>query len=245
MIDTHCHLTKKFFPNPTEVVARAKEAGVEKMICVGTNLEDSINAVEVANNFPEVFASVGIHPEETCDDWEKFEKLISQPKVVAVGECGLDYKIGRPGQKDIFLRQIDLAKKYHKPLIVHCRQAQKEITTILHNNVVRGVLHCFAGGMEVPENFYVSFAGNITFKNRPADQQTSLKEVAWTVPLDRLLLETDAPFLAPEPLRGSQNEPKNVKIIASLLSQIKNVDLEELERITTRNAEQLFHFPVH
>jgi TatD DNase family protein len=245
MIDTHCHLTKRFWEDPTEVVARAKEVGVEKMICVGTNLEDSINAIEVATKFPEVFASVGVHPEETCDDWEKFEELITKPKVVAVGECGLDYKVGLPNQKEVFEKQISLAKKHNKPLIIHCREAQKEITTILRNIVVKGVFHCFAGGMEIPHNFYVSFAGNVTFKNLPAGRQVSLSDIAKEIPLDKLLLETDSPFLAPHPMRGSQNEPKNVKIIASLLSQIKNVDLEELERTTTHNAEQLFHFPVY
>ena len=217
-----------------DVITRAKEVGVEKMICVGTNLEDSQEAIEIANKFEGVYASVGIHPEGTCDDWEKFEELISKPKVVAIGECGLDYKVGLPGQEGVFQKQIGIAKKLNLPLIIHCRDAQEDMSKIdLTAN--RGVLHCFAGGINIPDNFYVSFAGNVTFKNAP-----NLREVAKAIPLEKLLLETDSPLLAPEPLRGSKNSPKNVKIIASLLSELKGVPVEELEKITSENAARLF-----
>lgn len=234
LIDTHCHLTKRFWEDSTDIIAWAKEAGVEKFVCVGTNFEDSAEAIKVANKFEGVYASVGIHPEETCDDWEKFEELISKPKVVAIGECGLDYKVGLPGQKEVFLKQIELAKKLNLPLIIHCRDAQEDMSKIdLTAN--RGVFHCFAGGINIPDSFYVSFAGNVTFKNAP-----NLREIAKTIPLEKLLLETDSPLLAPEPVRGSKNSPKNVKIIASLLSELKGVSVEELEKITSENAARLF-----
>lgn len=232
-IDTHCHLTKRFFEDPGPVIAKAIEAGVDKMICVGTDLEDSKQAVEIANNYPQVFAAVGIHPTETCSDWESFEKLIQQPKVVAIGECGLENDSGRTS----FIQQISLAKKFDKPLIIHIRNAWEELSQIdLTNN--RGVFHCFSGNVTtIQENFYISFAGNVTFKNAK-----ELQEQAKLVPLEKLLLETDSPFLSPHPHRGSQNTPANVKIIATKQAELHNSTAEQVAQITSGNACKLFNF---
>lgn len=240
LIDSHCHLTKRFLDDSTETIKRARENGVEKMICVGTSLEDCKQAVEIAQKFEGVFASVGIHPEETCNNWGEFEKLISEPKVVAIGECGLDYKIGLPGQKEIFEKQISLAEKYDKPLIIHIRDAQEDLMKI-NLKKCRGVFHCFSGNPNYLKyvlnlGFYVSFAGNVTFK-----KAEELQDLAKLVPLDRLLVETDSPFLSPDPLRGKQNTPANVKIVAQYLANLKGVPFEELEKVTSNNAATLFN----
>lgn len=246
LIDSHCHLTKQFLDDPAETIQRAKDNGVGKMICVGTNLEDSKVAIKIASKFDGVYASVGIHPEENFQgSWNEFEKLVNQPKVVAIGETGLDYKVGLPGQKEIFEKQILLAEKYDMPLIIHIREAQEELMRILdsrqNNKGLRGVFHCFSGDQKYLEfvlekDFYVSFAGNITFKNAE-----NIRELAKLVPLDKILVETDSPFLSPEPLRGSQNEPKNVKIVAQFLANLKGISFEELEKITSSNATKLFN----
>lgn len=255
LIDTHCHLTKQFLDDPTETVHGAKEGGVTKMICVGTSLEDSKEAIEIAQKFDGVFASVGIHPEENYPDWHDFEKLLSQPKVVAIGECGLDWsklpQENKPKgreikkQNEIFLKQIELSVKYDLPLIIHVRDAQKNIIEMFSHFEkpgLKGVFHCFSGEAnylgfilrQLPD-FYVSFAGNVTFKNAK-----ELQELASLTPLNRLLVETDSPFLAPVPLRGSQNKPENVKIIASYLANLKGVGFEELAKKTSANASFLF-----
>lgn len=219
LIDTHAHLNfPELLKDIDGVLERARIVGVEKIICVGTNLEDSKVAIGLAEKYSNLYATVGIHPENTCENWNEFERLAKNPKVVAIGECGLDNKVGLPNQKEIFEKQIAIAGKLNLPLIIHCRNAQEELMEMLKRvqHDTRGVLHCFAGGMEIPENFYVSFAGNVTFKNAE-----NLREVAKLVPLEKLLVETDCPFLAPEPRRGSQNEPVNVKITASKLAEIK------------------------
>jgi len=236
LIDSHCHLTKKFFEDPRPIVKAALDNGVNRMVCVGTNLKDSQEAIEIASQFESVYAAVGIHPEETCDNWEEFEKLISQPKVVAVGETGLDNKVGLPNQKEVFQRQIDLAKKYDKPLIIHVREAWEEIKEF-DLSASRGVFHCYSGPTEIPPNFYVSFAGNVTFKNAPV-----LQALARAIPLEKMLVETDSPLLSPVPFRGQQNEPKNVKIIAAFIADIKSLNIYDVEKITSQNAKNLFGF---
>ena len=235
IIDSHCHLTKNFFENPAEIIENAKRAGVEKLICIGTTLADSQEAIDLAQKFDNVFATVGIHPEENCGNWEAFEKLITKPKVVGIGETGLDNKIGKPGQKEVFEKQILLAKKYNKPLVIHVRDAWADIKKI-NLSGCRGVFHCYSGPAEIPNNFYVSFAGNVTFRNAK-----ELQSLAKNIPLEKILLETDSPFLAPDPLRGSKNEPKNVKIIAEYLAKLKNISFEEISKITSNNTLKLFN----
>ncbi len=234
LIDSHCHLTKRFYEDPKLIIQNAVEQGVGKMICVGTSLEDSKEAIDVANTYPEVYAAVGVHPEETCNNWGEFERLISRPKVVAIGECGLDNKVGSRVQKETFQRQIDLAKKYDKPLIIHIREAWEEVKEF-DLSLNRGVFHCYSGPPEIPPNFYVSFAGNVTFKNAP-----NLQAIAKLIPLSSILVETDSPLLSPVPFRGKQNEPKNVKIIAEYIASLKDLNIEEVEQVTSQNAKKLF-----
>lgn len=226
-IDTHAHITQF-------------EPGVDKIICVGTTLEDSQKAIILAQKYENIYATVGIHPEEKCDDWERFEELVHQQKVVGIGECGLDYHLAYdPTQKPIFEKQLAIARKFDLPLSIHIRDAWEDVKTIdLSKN--RGVFHCYSGPIEIPKNFYVSFAGNLTFKSAQ-----KLQEVAREVLIERILLETDSPYLAPEPLRGSQNKPENVRIIASKLAELKNVSLEEVDKITSKNAHELFHLTLH
>lgn len=244
LIDSHAHLNfGELLTDIEGVLDRAKVAGVEKIINIGTSLEDSKVAIELAQKYENLYATVGIHPENTCADWNEFERLAKSPKVVAIGECGLDYfkiqdlrlktqEITR--QKIIFEKQIEIAKKLNLPLVIHMRDSQEEMAKIdLTNN--RGVFHCFSGGIEVQSNFYISFAGNITFKNAH-----NLREIAKLVPLEKLLVETDCPFLAPDPLRGSRNEPENVKITVSKLAELNNISLDELSGVTSANAINLF-----
>ncbi len=237
LIDTHAHLNfPELMADIDGVLARAKAAGVEKIINIGTSLEDSKIAIDLAQKYDNLYATVGIHPENTCDDWEMFERLAKSPKVVAIGECGLDNKVGLQNQGEVFEKQIEIAQKLDLPLVIHVRDAWEEIAKMdLSKN--RGVFHCYSGPAHLIPNFYASFAGNVTFKNAGP-----LRDTAKLIPIDKLLVETDCPFLAPEPHRGSQNEPANVKITATVLAELKNMSIEEFTRETTENAEKLFKF---
>ncbi len=253
LVDSHAHLNfPELMVDIDRVLARAKEAGVEKIINIGTSLADSKVAIDLAQKYDGLYATVGIHPNDDTGsivdnvDWVEFERLVKMPKVVAIGECGLDYSritndqlpisnVEKERQWKLFEKQAEIAQKLDLPLSIHIRDAWEDIKNIdLSKN--RGVFHCYSGTAEIPANFYVSFAGNITFKNAGG-----LRELAKLVPLDRLLVETDCPFLTPEPHRGSRNEPANVKITATILAEIKNISLEELGKITTQNAANLFH----
>lgn len=266
LVDSHAHLNfPELLADIDGVLARAKEAGVEKIIDIGTSLDDSLGAIEIAQKHDNLFATVGIHPNDdpavTADniDWGKFEELAKMPKVVAIGECGLDYsRIQDSGlkmqeakrQKDLFQKQIEIATKLSLPLSIHIRDAQQDLMEIFVNlydsleyhSELKGVFHCFSGDeqylsfiLEKLPGFYVSFAGNVTFKNAP-----QLRELAKQVPLDKLLVETDCPYLSPEPFRGLRNEPANVKTTAAKLAEIKNMSLEHISSIITENAHKLF-----
>lgn len=241
LVDSHAHVNfPELLTDIDGVVVRAKEAGVEKIINIGASMEDSAEAVKLAQKYDTMWATVGIHPENSCADWNEFEKLAKSSRVVAIGECGLDNKVGLSNQKEVFLRQIKIARKLDLPLVIHIRDAQEDLMK-MDLAESRGVFHCFSGDRKYLDfvlglnNFYISFAGNVTFKNAK-----ELQELAKLVPLDKLLVETDCPYLAPEPLRGSRNEPANVKITATVLAKIKNVTLEELAQKTTENCQKLF-----
>lgn len=224
LIDSHAHITEQV-------------EGVDYVINIGTDLEDSQKAINLAQKYKNIYATVGIHPEFAGKniDWEIFEKLTQQPKVVGIGECGLDYHNGYdPLQKPLFEKQLEIARKYNLPLTIHIRDAWEEIKKIdLSKN--RGVFHCYSGPMEIPDNFFVSFAGNLTFKNAKDLQETAKK-----IPLDKIILETDSPYLSPEPFRGQQNRPANVKIIAEKIAELKSIPFEEVAKITSQNAIKLY-----
>lgn len=268
LIDSHAHLNfKDFAADFDDVIARAKEAGVEKIINIGTSMEDTSEVIDLAQKFDWMHAAVGIHPiddsKNTVEtvDWTEFERLARMPKVVAIGECGLDYS-RLPGyqttrlpeidrQKKLFAKQIEIAKKLGLPLSIHVREAQEDALAILdacaartyqNDEKLKGVFHCFSGDQKYLEfilkslpNFYISFAGNITFRNAQP-----IRNLAKGVPLDRLLSETDCPFLTPEPNRGKRNEPANIRYTAEILAGIKGLSLPEIGKITTENAERLF-----
>jgi TatD DNase family protein len=253
MIDTHAHLIlEQFDGDRDEVLKRAHEAGVAQIICVGTNLEDSAAGVELAGRHPGVFAAVGVHPSDSAAfdsaAIERLRELSRHPRVVAVGEIGLDFyrdHVPPEKQREAFQAQIALAREVQLPIIVHNRVATAEILQTLRDlgsENLSGVLHCFSGDLEDAKQalslgFLVSFAGNLTYK------KSTLPEVALEVPLERQLLESDSPFLAPLPKRGKRNEPAFVVHTAQWLAELKGVDLATVERTTTANARRLFRLP--
>lgn len=261
LIDSHCHLNFEDLSKDIDNVLRlAKEAGVEAIVCVGTSLEDSKIAVGQTKEYPNVYSTVGIHPNDSVEiivdsvNWIEFENLAKMPKNVAIGECGLDYSsIRYPAssiqyknelsrQKDLLKKQIEIASSLSLPLSFHVRDAYEDMLEVVKAVKTPAVFHCFSGtagylqALLQNEDFYFSFAGNITFKN--AD---TIRELAQLVPLDKILVETDTPFLAPVPLRGTINTPANVAVVAKRLAEIKNVSFEEICRVTKNNAKQIFN----
>lgn len=259
LIDTHAHLNFPDYKNDLdEIIKRAVEAEVKKIICASSNVADSKKAIEIAKKYPEaIYPAVGIHPQQTDPQnpdsakkqIEKLTALAGQGKVIAIGECGLDYSPAPPGEKDrtkkeqlfLFQEQINLAQKLGLPIIIHCRKAFVNVVEILvqYKNL-KGVFHCYsAGKKEIAKinqlGFYFGIDGNLTYDE-------GLQNISKLIPLEKILLETDAPFLSPEPWRGQKNEPKNVKIITECLAKIKNVSFEKVAKITTQNAQKLFSF---
>jgi TatD DNase family protein len=249
-IDTHAHLEMEAFDSDREeVLKRAAEAGLTAIVTVGTTLTDCEKAVALARRYPPVYAAVGIHPHEVkgidAETYDALRVLARQDKVVAIGEIGLDFFYNLSPQEvqlRRFAEQLDLAEELDMPVIIHDREAHAETLRILRlrKGRLRGVLHCFSGEQTMAREclevgFYLSVAGPVTY--RKADQ---LREVARNVPLDRLLIETDAPYLAPQPHRGKRNEPAYVVETAGCLAEIRGLPVGELIRLTAANARRLF-----
>jgi TatD DNase family protein len=256
LIDTHAHLDEEAFrPDRSDVIARAKEAGLEFVVTIGTTAASSREAVEIAQTDPSVHAAVGIQPNYVSaampGDWEIIEKLATRPKVVAIGETGLDrYWDHAPFalQAEFFEKHIELARRHNLPFVVHCREAERDVVAQLKSAAVSGplcgVMHSFSGDADtalacVELGLYISFAGMLTFKKNDA-----LRAVAAQVPLDRLLIETDAPYIAPVPYRGKRNEPAYVRHTAECLATVRNMTLAEIAELTAANARRLFPFLV-
>lgn len=252
LIDTHAHLDEESFDvDREEVVARALAAGVARIVTIGTTAPTSLGAVEIAARFPEVFAAVGIQPnyasQAKAGDWESIEELGKRPKVVAIGETGLDrYWDYAPFdlQIDFFQRHMRLARQLDLPFVVHCRDAEadtiEQLRRAAEGGVLRGVMHSFSGDLSTAEaclelGLYISFAGMLTFK-----KSQKLRDVAVRIPADRILVETDSPYLAPQPMRGKRNEPANVRYTANCLADLRGVAHDEFARQTTDNAARLF-----
>lgn len=251
LFDTHVHLNaEQFEEDVEEAIQRAKEAGVSRMVVVGFDRPTITRAMELVEQHEALYAAVGWHPVDAIDmkdeDLAWIEELASHPKVVALGEMGLDYhwdKSPKDVQKDVFRRQIRLAKKVKLPIVIHNRDATQDIVDILKEEKaadVGGIMHCFSGSAEtalecVKMNFYISLGGPVTFKNAKKP-----KEVAQAVPLDNLLIETDCPYLAPHPYRGKRNEPAYVKLVAEEIAALKNISYEEVAEATMHNANRLF-----
>lgn len=249
--DTHAHLNAdQYQEDLQEVIDRALAEGISRIVVVGFDRPTIKKAMELAEQFEFIYASVGWHPVDAIDmkdeDLVWIEELAGHPKVVALGEMGLDYywdKSPKDIQKQVFRRQIQLAKKVKLPIIIHNRDATADIVEILREegaNEVGGIMHCFSGSPEIAKecvemNFYISLGGPVTFKNARKP-----KEVAAAIPLDKLLIETDCPYLAPHPYRGKRNEPSYVKLVAEQIAEIKQISIEEVASVTTENAKKLF-----
>jgi len=255
LIDTHCHLDESSFENDVaEVIKSANEADVVSMLTIGTTRESSERAIELAERFETVFAAVGIQPnyvsEAKSGDWERIVELAEHPRVLAVGETGLDkYWDDSPLdlQADYFDRHIDLSRQTEKPFIVHNREADSEVVEQLRKQREQGdlcgVMHSFCADPQTAEaclelGMYISFAGMVTFK-----RNEELREIAASVPADKLLVETDSPYLSPHPMRGKRNEPARVALTAQVIADVREETLEDLARQTTTNARRLFQFP--
>lgn len=251
LFDTHVHLNaEQFAEDLEETVERAKEAGVTNMVVVGFDRQTIPSAIEIAEKYEFIYAAVGWHPVDAIDltpeDLQWIEELASHPKVVAIGEMGLDYhwdKSSHDVQKEVFRQQIQLAKKVKLPIIIHNRDATQDVVDILEEEnaqEVGGIMHCYGGSVEIAQkcldmNFYISLGGPVTFKNAKKP-----KEVAKDIPLDKLLIETDCPYLAPHPNRGKRNEPAYVKLVAEQIAEIKELSYDEVVRVTNENARKLF-----
>lgn len=251
LFDTHVHLNADQFEEDIEqVIERANEAGVSKMTVVGFDEKTINKAMELTEKYDFIYAAVGWHPVDAIDLNQEYlnwiRDLASHPKVVAIGETGLDYhwdKSPKKAQKDAFRKQIQLAKEVKLPLIIHNRNADEDVVKILKEEKAEetgGIMHCFGGSIEIARacmdmNFYISFGGPVTFKNAK-----ETKETAKEIPLERMLIETDAPYLAPHPYRGKRNEPAYVKLVAEEIARLKELDYEEVAHQTTKNAEKLF-----
>jgi TatD DNase family protein len=257
MIDTHAHLfDERFAADLPAVLNRAAAAGVERIVCLGLDGPTNRETVRIANTFPLVVAAVGIQPNHAAEagpaDWDEVVRLAeTEPRVAAVGETGLDRYWDRAPfalQEDYFARHIALARRLGKPFVIHCREAEADVVRMLRaefetHGPVRAVMHSFSGDAATARaclemGLYVSFAGMVTYKNAQA-----LRDVAKDVPLDRLFVETDSPYLAPVPHRGQRNEPGYVVHTAACLAEVKGVSVGVIDEHTTRNARALFGLP--
>lgn len=252
LIDSHAHLDdKRFDKDRDEIIKNLKNNDVSIVINPGADLASSIKAVALAQKYENIYAAVGIHPHDakTMDDdtIEVLKSLLKKDKVIAVGEIGLDYHYDfspRDIQKKWFREQIKLAKEFNLPIIVHDREAHKDVYDILkeeQDGTLRGVLHCFSGSVEMAKEyikmgFYISFAGPVTFKNAKTP-----KEVVKAIDINRILIETDSPYLTPHPHRGKRNEPLYVRYVAAMIAELKGLTVEEVARITTENTKRLFN----
>ena len=246
IIDTHCHLDIKDYDNLEEVI---KNMEGNYMIASGYNLESNKHVIELINKYDNIFGTIGLHPSDVTEDYESdllfIESNINNPKIVGVGEIGLDYyweKDNKELQKEVFIKQIELARKYNKTIVIHSREAILDTYNILDeylgNN--KAVLHCYSSNIEMAKRFKkfnikFGIGGVLTFKN-----SSKLKEVVKELNLSDLLLETDSPYLTPEPYRGKKNEPSYTKYVAEAIAKIKEVEYEEVLEITTQNAISQF-----
>lgn len=252
MIDTHAHLQDEKFNNVEQIIQNAHMAGVTQIVCASSSLKTSQMALKIANDHSNVFATVGIHPEEAGEfdqnAKQKLAKLAQNKKVVAIGEIGLDYHYefcSREQQKFAFCEQIKLANELKLPVVVHTRDATAHTLEILKDNLsllTHGVvIHCYSMGVEVLKQvqkwgFYISLGGAITFKNAK-----QLLDVVKQADINRVMLETDCPYMSPEPYRGQINEPKNVEFVAKKIAEVKGLTYQQVVKITTQNAQKFFN----
>lgn len=248
-IDTHCHLSNKYYEDIDLVIKENKEANIEKMIISGCEKDELKETIDIINKYEMIYATIGFHPDqvekvnEEDIDWLE-ELIITNKKVIGVGEIGLDYhysKKYKEEQQELFEKQLKIAEKLNLPVVIHSRDATKDTIDILKKYNVKGVIHCFSGSLETA-NIYISMGyklgigGVLTFKN------SNLSKVIEQVDIKNIVLETDSPYLTPDPFRGKQNSSKYIPIIAKKLSDIKNLTQEEISEITIKNTCEVFDF---
>lgn len=248
IFDTHCHLnSEQLYPDIDKHIAEAQKAGVKSFLVVGYDKKTSLLAVEIAEKYPFCYAAIGFHPSEIFDlseeDFNAVMKLAKHPKVKAIGEIGLDYHwINNPMQREIekeyFIRQIEIANEVGLPITVHNRESNEDCLSILKEYTPKhgGIMHCYSSSVEMMNEFiklgmYISLGGPVTFTNAKTP-----KEVAEECPLDRLLVETDAPYLAPHPLRGTVNVPKNIALVVDEITSLRGISKKHIEEATYNNA---------
>ena len=249
MIDTHCHILKEYYSDIDKVISELRENGICKIIVNGTDMKSNMEVLELVKKYDIVYGAIGFQPTELVDfhdediDW--LEGHINDDKIVAIGEIGLDYHYedtNKRLQNVVFKKQLELASKYNKPVIVHSRDAIQDTYNLLSQYKIQGSIHCFSGSLEMAREFiklgfYIGIGGVVTYKNAK-----NLIRVIKNIPLEYIVLETDSPYLTPEPFRGGDNSPKYIPIIASKIGEIKAIDKNLVVKITTDNANRLFDF---
>ena len=246
--DSHAHYNdEKFNQDKDNVLKEIYNQDITRLVCAGYNYQSSVSAIEISKENDCIYTTIGISPNDVEDlaKVDSLEELLKEKKIVAIGEIGLDYywnKENKDIQKELFIKQIELANKYNLPIVIHTRDAAIDTIDILKNHPCnkKGVFHCCPLNQELIKEglklgFYISFSGNITFKNAKSDACIEL------VPLDRILIETDSPYLTPEPLRGTRNDSRNLKLVAQKIASVKNLSLEEIAKITYENANRIFN----
>lgn len=248
-IDTHCHVFSEYYDNINEVVNQCKKNNVNRIIVNGCDINSNKEVLELVNKYDVIYGAIGFHPTELDDFKDEYfeflENNISNPKIVAIGEIGLDYyydNTDKDKQKEIFKRQLDIANKYNKPIIVHSRNSIQDTYNILKEYNLFGSIHCFSGSVEMAREFIkigykLGIGGIITYKNAK-----NIREVVKNIDLSHILLETDSPYLTPIPYRGKSNSPEYIPIIANTIADIKNISINDVSEVTTANAEEVFDF---
>ena len=248
-IDTHCHVFSEYYDNIDEIINKCKNNGVSKIIVSGCDIETNKEVLELVNKYDIIYGTIGFHPTELKDFREEYfsflEENISNKKIVGIGEIGLDYHYedtDKNKQINVFTRQLEIAEKYSKPIVVHSRDSIQDTYNILSNYKLKGSIHCFSGSVEMAKLFVklgykLGVGGIITYKNAK-----NIKEVVKSIDLSYILLETDSPYLSPEPHRGTKNDPSNIPFIVEAIADIKNVSKIDVARITTDNAIAEFDF---
>lgn len=248
IIDTHMHIFDERYENQEETIKFALENNVKKMIVVGFDKESSLKALELSKKYDFIYLSVGLHPSEVKKEEDKeliwLKDILNNEKVISIGEIGLDYywdKTFKEEQKHYFKKQIELAKEYNLPIIVHCRDAVQDCFDILKDSNVKGVMHCYSGSLEMAKEFikrgyYLGIGGVVTFKNA-----IEIKRVVEEIDINFLLSETDSPYLTPVPFRGKLNQPAYTKYVVEEIAKIKNLPMEKVEETLEENTKRLFN----
>ena len=244
--DTHCHIYKEYYEDIKKILENAKECQINRMINNGCDKKSNEEVLKLSTQYKNIYGALGIHPENVDtykeEDLKEIENNLTNPKIIAIGEIGLDYhytKENKNRQIELLEAQLQIAEKYNLPVIIHSREATEDTINTLKKYHVKGVIHSFSGSKEtaliyIKMGYLLGINGVITFKN------SKLKEVIKEIPLENIILETDSPYLTPEPFRGKRNEPKRILEIAKFICELKNISLEELSKITNDNIKLIF-----